>query len=175
MRGTVDEVSVVRFPRDEAANVLKAMESTGSWATIRSEETDATGNRARAELVRPLPTRENLETLLDVAYVASMLEEEGRRVDFTLAYISEEGARQLGHRAFPFAEALPLVPSRLAKYALAAAPLTTSFGVWPDAGGQLQVWGLTHHGNHTFDVDLTFLPTYLSVRVLRTGTFTAWR
>jgi hypothetical protein len=110
--------------------------------------------------------------MLDAAYVASMMEEEGRRVGFTLAYLSQRGARQLGHRVFPFRTPLPLRPSHLAKYALAAAPLTTSFGVWP-AKGQLHVWGITHHGNHTFDIDLSFLPTYLSVRVVRTGTFTA--
>ena len=166
----------VKFPRDEAANILKAMEEGSSWALIRSQETsdpaNAVRNRSLSNLVRPLPSLDQLEELLDIAYVASTLEEEGRRVDFTLAYLSEEGARELKHRTFPFTTPLPFVPSRLAKYALAAVPLTSSFGVWTGADGKLEIWGLTHHGNHVFDVDFAFLPTYLSIRVLRAATFT---
>jgi hypothetical protein len=165
----------VKFPRDVAAELLDRMAS-GTWATIReqgrSDPTNAATNRSLSELLRPLPTREQIEAILDAVYVASLLEEEGRRIEFTLAYLSEQGALRQQHRIFPFEKALQLVPGRIAKYALAAPALTTSFGVWPGADGQLQIWGFTQHGNHTFDVDLTFLPTYLSVRVLRTGTFT---
>jgi hypothetical protein len=169
-------MSGVKFPRDVAAALLDNMATTGTWALIREQDqtdpTNAAANRALSDLVRPLPTREQIATILDAVYVASLLEEEGRRVDFTLAYLSEAGARRQQHGVFPFKTPLPLVPDRLAKYVLAAAPLTTSFCIWPGSDGQLAVWGLTHHGNHTFDVDLTHLPTHLSVRVVRTGTFT---
>jgi hypothetical protein len=166
----------VKFPRDVAAELLHNMATTGTWRSIseqeRTDPSNAATNRALSKLVRPLPTGEQIEMVLDAVYVASLLEEEGRRVEFTLAYLSDEGARRQQHRTFPFKKPVPLVPSRLAKHALAAAPLTTSLGVWPGADGQLEVWGLTHHGNHTFDVDLTYLPAHLSVRVLRIGTFT---
>jgi hypothetical protein len=169
-------VSIVQFPRDVASSVLKVMKRTGSWATIRKQERRreslARENRAKSEVVRPLPKLSHLKTMLDVAYVASMMEEEGRRVAFTLAYLSERGAREMGHHVFPFQAPLPLKPNHLAKYALAAAPLTTSFAVWPRGRG-LDIWGLVQHGNHTFALDLSFRPTYLSVRVLRSGTFMA--
>jgi hypothetical protein len=166
----------VNFPRDVAGKLHACMTGTGTWQSIAEQEkshpTNVAENRRRALLVRPLPSEQNTSSILDAVYVASLMEEEGRRVDFTLAYLSEEGGLALGHGVLPFKTAQPLAPNRLAKFALAAAPLTTSFGVWPRKDGQLEVWGLTHHGNHTFDVDLSFLPPYFSVRVLRTGTFT---
>lgn len=166
----------VKFPRDVAAELLQNMATTGTWRSIseqeKSDPRNPAASRALSRLVRPLPTREHIEIVLDAVYVASLLEEEGRRVAFTLAYLSDEGALRQQHRIFPFKKPVPLVPSRLAKHALAAAALTTSLGVWPGADGQLEVWGLIHHGNHTFDVDLTYLPPHLSVRVLRIGTLT---
>jgi hypothetical protein len=66
-----------RFPRDVAAELLDRM-AGGTWATIRAQEqTDpgmAADNRGRAELARPLPTREQVEAILDTAYIASLLQ-----------------------------------------------------------------------------------------------------
>ncbi len=82
-------MSGVKFPRDVAAELLDNMATTGTWGLIREQDqtdpTNAAANRALSDLVRPLPTREQIETILDAVYVASLLEEEGRRVDFTLA------------------------------------------------------------------------------------------
>jgi hypothetical protein len=169
-------VSGIKFPRQAATKLLEDI-GKGAWSDLpaqdRMDPDGAAARRRNLELIEPLPTRRHLAEILDVAYVASLMEEEGRRVTFTMAYLSEEGARHHQHQVFPFKTPLPFVPSALAKYALAAPPLTTSFGVWPDARGRLAIWGIAHHGNHTFDVDLTHPPPYLSLRVRRAGAFTA--
>jgi len=174
-RGSVRRMGHVEFPRDVAGELLERMTTTGTWGSMeeqkRLDAATAAQIQGNAELTRPLPSRDHLEAILDVVYVASLMEEEGRRIDFTLAYLGGDGARHLNHKVFPFKRPLPFDPKPLAKYALSTEPLTTSLAVWPSKGGDLRVWGLTHHGDHTFDVDLNFLPTYLSVRVLRTGTF----
>jgi len=167
----------VRFPRDAVATLHRHFTGTGSWRTIREQRQArsdlANVNRRNAEQVRPVPSRNHLRELLDVTYAASLMEEEGRRISLAVGYLSAEGASALGFKVFPFKQALAFSSRRLAKVALATDPARTTVGVWPSSSGQLKAWGLIHHGDHTFAIDLKFQPTYLSLRVLRPGTFTA--
>jgi hypothetical protein len=99
-------MSEVRFPRDATDELLKYMTTTGTWGSLPEQEkldaTMAAQSRANLTRVRPIPNRGHLEAILDVVYIASLMEEEGRRINFTLAYLGEEGARALKHEVFPF-------------------------------------------------------------------------
>lgn len=166
----------ISFPRDLAGELHRRM-GAGTWERVRQEEADAPRStsaaeaRARLELVRPIPKLPTLVRLLDVAYVASLHEEEGRPMRCGFGFLSPEGALALGFGAYRFREPLPLRPSTLAKLAPAAEPGRTVLGVWEEAG-ELAVWGLIHHGDQTFAIDLEHKPPYFSARMLRPGTFT---
>lgn len=175
MAGARVDTGVV-FPRD-LAGPLREQIASGSWKLLAEQEADdgarsiAAKNRPMFELVRPLPSEASIARLLDTAYVASLLEEEGRRVQCGFGYLSPEGATGLRFGAFRFATPLPFRPATLAKLAPAAEAGRTELGVW-QANGELVVWGLIHHGDQTFAIDLEHKPTYFSARILRPGTFT---
>ncbi len=164
------------FPRDLAADLWDRMASD-SWKLLADQEADprtrglAAKNRPGIELVRPLPSAEDVARVLDVAYVASLLEEEGRRVQCAFGYLSPQGAASLGFGVFRFGASMSFRPATLAKLAPAAQAGRTELGVWRE-NGELVVWGLIHHGDKTFAIDIEHKPTYLSIRILRAGTFT---
>lgn len=175
---TTMTTSNITFPRDISPELHRRMR-LGSWEMLRLQEEDsslatmAAGNRQRFELVRPLPSPTQIAQILDVAYVASLLEEESRRVQCAFSFLSPEGATTgLHFKAFRFATPMPFRPAALAKLAPAVRVGRTEIGVWTDANGQLVVWGLIHHGSQTFAIDIEHLPTYYSVRIVRPGTLT---
>jgi hypothetical protein len=110
--------------------------------------------------------------MVDVSYAGSLLEEEGRRVRFALAFLSPEGAGALGYGVFRFRTPLRLESAALAKAAMATDASRTALGVQPSSSGDPEIWGMLHHGDRSFGLSLEHDPTYLSVRVLRAGTFT---
>jgi len=129
-------------------------------------------SRRNAELVRPVPSTDLVRTMVDVSYAASLLEEEGRRVRFALGFLTPEGARALRHGVFRFRAPLPLEPNILAKAALATESSRTAIGVQSSSTGEPEIWGMVHHGDRSFGLNVEYSPTYFSVRVLRAGTFT---
>lgn len=173
---TVDEPFKIAFPRDLAGDLRERMAS-GSWKMLREQEVDprrkgdAETKRSNLELVRALPSARHVTQLLDVAYVASLMEEEGRSVRCAFGYLSAEGAGSLGFGTYRFASPEAFTPSKVAKLAPVAQPGRTELGVWAQ-DGTLFIWGLIHHGDQTFAIDLEHKPTYFSARILRAGTFT---
>ncbi len=166
----------IQFPRDAAAALRNRLATTGSWKLLGEQEQEgstlAATNRRNSELLRAIPSEEHLREILDVAYAASLMEEEGRRIHSTIGYLNEEGAQALRFSVLPFSQPLAFLPSMLAKVALCGSPSRTTLGVWPAKSGELQIWGLIHHGDQTFAIDLEHKPTYVSLRILRPGTFT---
>lgn len=78
----------VRYPRDAASELLdrltvKRQKLFASW---QGDEESLRSMRADYERVRPLPRQQDLAELLDVAFLASIAQEEGRAVTFTLLY-----------------------------------------------------------------------------------------
>lgn len=169
--------SCIVYPRDLARAFLDRLRGTGSWELLRKQEEDpncadlASGNRRRFELVRPLPSVSEIAHMLDVAYVASLLEEEGRGVRCAFGFLSPDGAIGLRFGTFRFASPRPFNPATVAKLAPAVQTGRTEFGVWV-VNGELVIWGLIHHGDQSFAIDLEHKPTHFSVRILRPGTFT---
>ena len=98
------------------------------------------GPRERLEIDAPLPESvEQLASLLDVSFFATMLAQEGRPTRFASAYRSPQlldgvPARQL-------ARPLPFTPETLRRIAPSTDPELTCLGIWP-SDGELCVWGL---------------------------------
>ena len=87
----------------------------------------------------PLPgSIEEMATLLDVSFFATLLEEEGRPTRFAVSFIGPDddgvSARRLAHP-------LPFTPESIRRLAPAADPDLSSLGVSRDADG-LSIWGL---------------------------------
>ena len=87
----------------------------------------------------PLPaTREELATLLDVSFFATLLTEEGRPTRFVCAYLDPDDLDGLPGRRL--ARPLPLTPESIRRIAPAMDPELTCLGVWPSRDG-LAIWG----------------------------------
>ena len=77
-----DNVRPILFPRDIVDDLLPRLASN-TWKSLLELEKDpaqqehAARMRRSLETFRPLPSRDTLVRLLDTAYVASFLEEEG--------------------------------------------------------------------------------------------------
>src|SRR4051812_47477921 len=71
------------------------------------------------------PSPDELRAVLDAAWSATLLEEEGRRTDFTLGLVSEEEALGTRYRVLPFAAAVPCSAPTIAKLSLATDPRET--------------------------------------------------
>jgi hypothetical protein len=167
--------SSVQFPRDIVPELYERLLHSRTWqclATKSYAEEAVRKSRRNAQLVRPVPSIELARTMVDVSYAASLLEEEGRRVRFSLAFLTPEGAQALRYGVFRFRSPLPVEPTALAKAALATESSRTALAVRSSGTGEPEVWGVVHHGNRSFGLSFEHSPTYFSVRVLRTGTFT---
>lgn len=86
----------------------------------------------------PQPDVEQIETLIDGAFWASLQREEGHAPKISLAFIPPEVT---GH-AMRFERRLPMTPHALSKLAPAVERPGIHLGVWPDGDG-LRVWGTT--------------------------------
>ena len=169
---SVDEGVPVVFPRDVAGELHARMTAAcRARCDERSRDLEALGYAPELDLERPLPSREIVARLVDVGYVASLLEEEGRMVRCGFGYLSEPGALARGYRVFRFGEPMPFSPSTLAKLSPAMDPGRTELAVFPEAG-TLAVWGFIHRGDQSFGIDLQHLPTHFSLRGLGPGAFT---
>ncbi len=90
-----------------------------------------------ADLAHPLPAEEELARLVDVAFFASLHEEEGSRRQFNVAWQPGSG----GCLAVVEMAPVPATPKNLAKLAPATQHEATSIAVRP-AGGELVAWAL---------------------------------
>ncbi len=100
-------------------------------------------NRRRNDLYAPIPSREHLDELLSVAFVASLKTEEVRQSTFALAYISPDGLTHSRYTVVAFAQPRELTAASVAKIAAGTDPYATSVCVFPK-DGQLRIWGLAH-------------------------------
>src|ERR1700738_4349541 len=80
-----------------------------------------------------------LQSLIEVSFWASLIQEEGQYHEFSLALCPQ----QFTTDSFVFESRLPLEAEQLAKLAPAFAPQENSIGVWFDEHGALFVWGFT--------------------------------
>jgi hypothetical protein len=90
------------------------------------------------EDLAPEPPLKVIETIIDVAFWASLRKEEGRSPKISLAYLPP----LLAGQPLVFGEPILLTPSVLTKLAPAVERSGIHLGVWDD-GGELYVWGTT--------------------------------
>jgi hypothetical protein len=91
-----------------------------------------------ADLAAPTPDINIIETIIDIAFWASLRREEGYSPKFTLAFLPPESAGQpllFGHK-------ITLAPNILTKFASAVQQPGIHLGVWIE-DGELYVWGTT--------------------------------
>ncbi len=93
--------------------------------------TRGAGERAAA------PTREEIVRMVSAAFWASLKREEGWPTRLSIGFFAHDGPT----RGLVFAKSLPLGPKSLAKVAPAVERPGVHLGVWPDASGDLRVWG----------------------------------
>jgi hypothetical protein len=98
----------------------------------------AGGARGAPPAGAPLPDAPVIEALVDAAFWASLLREEGYSPEISLAFLPPERAG----RALRLAAPLPLGPRALARLAPAVQRPGIHLGVW-HRGPQLVVWGTT--------------------------------
>ena len=121
------------------------------------------------ELVRRWPRGEpvpydRLRVLLEVAWSATLLEEEGRRPVFTLAYTTTAEAHRFGTRVEEFRSSVPLTAQAVAKLAPATDRRETVLAVSFE-GDAPAMWGLIHVGNRRFQMDELEIRPPLSVEI----------
>jgi len=92
----------------------------------------------RSDAGTPLPDAAAIETLIDVAFWASVQREEGYPPEISLAFLPPDRAV----RPLMLAAPLPLGPRALARLAPAVERPGIHLGVWRDRG-ELVVWGTT--------------------------------
>ena len=80
--------------------------------------------------------------MLDAAWSATLLEEEGRRCTFTLGFVSEQEVHATSCQVLAFAQPMPCRPQAIAKLALATDPRETIIGVHWSRARELTIWGL---------------------------------
>ncbi len=124
--------AVNRFPRDLAAAVCAELDARG----------------------RVHPDLDILTTLFETLYFASLQTEEGRPITCSAAYVDPanpdppwpagEAARRWSY--VRMASAIPLTTSSLVKLAHASSAPVSTLAVYPDAQGELFIWGLVAQG-----------------------------
>ena len=87
----------------------------------------------------PVPDAATVAAIVDVAFWASLLREEGRTTRVSLAFAPPDAAGQ----GFRFEQPVLLAPEPLTRLGPAVEQPGVHLGVWPDGAGQLVVWGAT--------------------------------
>jgi hypothetical protein len=138
------------YPPELVGDLLRAIESHDGEEPPESEHAEE--NNSNRNRYRPLPPRDGLRKLLDVALAASQQPEEGRFPKFSLAYVLPDGLVEKRYDVCPFAETKALTVRDVAKLAPAADPRRSYLGVSPSTETQeLRIWGLIHRRKGHFE------------------------
>jgi hypothetical protein len=135
----------VRYPRDAASELLDRLtvEHQKFFASWQGDKESLRSARADYERVRPLPRQQDLAELLDVAFLASIAQEEGRAVTFTLLYCDPLLAIESQWPMIRFASDLPFSVEHIRKLSPATDPSTVDIGVFRQ-DGPLFLWGVAY-------------------------------
>jgi sensor domain DACNV-containing protein len=115
----------------------------------------------------PTPTVAQAELLLDVAYAASLQEDEGRATEVSLAWVDRSERVDGPAGLLPLRDALPLTPEAIRRLASAVEPKRGYLLVGPTATGGADIWGLLHLH---FSEEVRGSVPALVVQIVRPGT-----
>jgi len=134
---------------DRLLEEINKLEGEDPPQSKHAEENNSNRNRHR-----PLPTRQELRKLLDVALAASQQPEEGVFPRFSLAYVAQDGLVQKRYDVCPFAKAEALTARNVAKLAPSCDRRRTYLGVSTSPEiKDLRIWGLIHQREGHFDTE----------------------
>ncbi len=161
-----------QYPRDVAAALHEALLRRRSETVekLALNESELAQVGAQFDYLEPIPSIKSLQSLLDVAFFASLTKEEGAPVSFSLLYCDSALASQSKWPAVQFADHLPLAVEQLRKLSPAASPKTTDIGVYECDQG-LSIWGLVY-ARRTGPTVRTY-PLGLAIRTHQPGVLTA--
>lgn len=108
------------------------------YTSALSQVHNAPAEDSSRYLPNPL-TSLQLQTLIEVSFWASLIQEEGKYHEFSLALCPQEFTTD----SFVFESRVPFEAAQLAKLAPAFGPQENSIGVWFDDQGELVIWGFT--------------------------------
>ena len=159
-----------RYPREISDDLLQVLTRSRQleFESLQGDPQDLDQLKAHRSRVEPIPLSEHLRELLDVAFFASLTQEEGQPVTFTLLYADPGIAIESAWPCIRLSTPLPLSTEHIRKLSSAAPPGTVDIAVFPQ-DGILKIWGLlyvrrTSPGQRT-------LPCGLGITTLQTGTF----
>jgi len=135
----------IAYPRDAASQLYSLLlkrhqQDFASWRG--SDEVTASAS-AHYERIRPIPSERVLADLLDIAFFASITQEEGKSVSFTLLYCDPEVAIESKWPAIKFTAELPLAIEHIRKLSPATDSSDVDIAVF-DRNGDLFLWGLVY-------------------------------
>lgn len=132
-----------------------------------------------------IPPDDHILTMLEVAFHAGLQTEEGRPLQFRLAYLDPHAARSLEapRRVLRFETPLPLETTEIVKLAPVADPRRCAIGVYPVASDTPRIWGLVDSGISPWELRHNFgmadqdggepaPPSHLEIAVDRPGAMT---
>ena len=134
------------YPRDAAARLHAELTSGRERSELASWGDDTEGlQRAAGQLEeqRPIPSLARLEELLECAFFASLMREEGIPVLFSLFYMTVSRARALRLPVLEFRNPIGLSPEQLRKLSPASGADDVEVGVY-EYDGELRIWGLVY-------------------------------
>jgi len=131
-QGLHDTMTATKFPRDMASLVRSQLSRRG-------------------QAPPDLPV---LVELFEALYFASLQTEESQRIALHVVYLDPAGANSsrsiAGWSYIALAEPVPVTVSNFVKIAEASDPRASSFAVYQDGEGRLQIYGLVDQGNSQY-------------------------
>lgn len=168
-------MTVHHYPRDVASELLRRLMTKRQkfFASWQGDGDSLRTARAGYERVRPLPGERDLGELLDIAFFASIVQEEGRSVAFTLLYFDPNVALESQWPMIRFASDLPITVEHIRKLSPATDPSLVDIGVFSH-DGRLFLWGLVYvrhavPGSRGFPPSLNITSRQPGVLLVREG------
>ncbi len=165
----------IAYPRDAAQRLHAQLldQRAAMLASLEATESEVENFRQHKERVEPIPSLEDLEKLLDIAFFASLTQEEGQQVSFSLIYCDPNLAIDSKWPAIRFASDLPFAVEHVRKLSPAIDTAVVDIGVYP-LDGSLRIWGLTYlrrirPGQRSYPPGINIVSHQAGVVVVRDG------
>lgn len=165
----------IAYPRDAATRLHTQLVNKRAdlVASIDGTDADIESFRQHKTRVDPIPSLADCEMLLDTAFFASLTQEEGQSVSFSLLYCDPALAIESKWPVVRFVVDLEFAIEHIRKISPAADPKSIDIGVYR-LDGELKIWGLLYvrrsePSQRTFPLGLTFVSRQIGVVTVRNG------
>jgi hypothetical protein len=163
------------YPRDVSGRLHDRLtqQRDAIFASISGTEAEIETYRSHLARVEPIPKVGVLADLLDVAFFASITQEEGHGVVFSLLYCNPDVAIESKWPCIRFEADLPFTVEQIRKLSPATDPSSVDIAVF-EANNTLWIWGLVYvrsaqPGVRSYPLGLTILTRQPGVLLVRQG------